>query len=479
MMMLENLAKPEWLAAPCDVSIIPDVICVKDDTDPNNITERTKPRANLFVQTGDIRMNTLNLFSCLNGEFVSSKLICDGVKNCPQGDDEQECNCFIGHTVIYNSTYCLKFCLLPTCTCPEPFIQKDAFGCQKYFPDNLERPHTRGIEIQLFSCSDHHIVYQSVKGNCTFLKHNLRPNTDTDENCSNELLIPHEYVDDLIPDCPQNEDEGEYNNLHKYNLYRYNKRSIHGQISCFMGHSKCYNAEEDCMYELDNCGHLKFCRNGAHLADCSSKNCSVFAKFKCPKSYYCIPYAYICNGRIDWPRGIDELYCEDWICKGYFHCANSFQCVHLNDLCDGLAHCPLNDDEFMCQTKHRICPLSCRCLHLAVVCKYSVMFSDPDYTVFNQMYVSITNVLPTWGLILSYLPKKALFYIYRGNFLQDLNNLLPDNPLRVFPTKLIDVRNNTISVVQVGFFISLRHLTSLNCYIPRVRSLLRKDCCIF
>ena len=84
---------------------------------------------------------------------------------------------------------------------------------------------------------------------------------------------------------------------------------------------------------------------------------------KCP-GFYCIPWQYVCNHRIDCPGGLDERLCDRQQCTygAQFRCRNSATCVALQNVCDGVDDCPLQDDEYFCETYPRKCPLYCICL---------------------------------------------------------------------------------------------------------------------
>ncbi len=86
--------------------------------------------------------------------------------------------------------------------------------------------------------------------------------------------------------------------------------------------------------------------NGKHLLDCETHICNS-SYFKCPGSH-CIPWQYLCNGRVDCPGGIDEEKCDRASCPGLYMCNNSVVCIHPDQLCDGQLHCPWGDDEAFC-----------------------------------------------------------------------------------------------------------------------------------
>ncbi len=119
-----------------------------------------------------------------------------------------------------------------------------------------------------------------------------------------------------------------------------------------------------CIFELDDCGNVKGYSNGQHLINCESFICDG-AYYKCPESY-CIPWRYICNGKVDCPGGVEEISCKIEQCPGFFKCLNSTYssiCVSTLNVCDGFgfADCPNGDDEYYCSNKLQVCPDECEC----------------------------------------------------------------------------------------------------------------------
>ncbi len=119
------------------------------------------------------------------------------------------------------------------------------------------------------------------------------------------------------------------------------------------------------MYEVDRDRHLaKYCRNGAHLNNCSTHVCP--SMYKCPMSY-CVPLSYVCNGHVDCPGGTDEMSCETLSCPGMLKCRQDSICVHPHALADREVDCPQSrDDETLLGMLK--CPEGCQCLGLAIVC---------------------------------------------------------------------------------------------------------------
>ena len=91
------------------------------------------------------------------------------------------------------------------------------------------------------------------------------------------------------------------------------------------------------MFNLNKHGHLMPCRTGSHLQSCKNFECNLH--FKCPQ-FYCIPWAYVCDGKWDCPYGHDEtLYHKCGDSRHFvnlFRCKGSQICIHVEDVCDGI-----------------------------------------------------------------------------------------------------------------------------------------------
>ena len=431
-MILENLADPEWMSAPCNVRMIEDVICVENKTDENkNVTQFINIKQKLPTKYHGM----IHIYPCKDGGYISSSLLCDGSENCPGGEDEQMCYCYKGSLKVTDFNFCSKVCLAPICTCPTLLHQLPTGGCAKY-------------------AEDKHQMETSLKD---FQNENVKNQTD--------------LVNDLIPDLPDNKDEKELLDMLSTNKHRKNKCISKFENPCFLGHSKCYYKGNKCVYELDANGYLKFCRNGAHLEDCVHMSCAHISKFKCSRSY-CVPFGYVCDGKVDCPSGEDEMSCGAKICVGFLHCVNSSQCVHLNDVCDGNNDCHLADDETFCSLKKDMCPVGCKCLGLAVECDQMKITNLMALQMFSHMiFVSITNSPEVANFTAVKFPSNALFYIYTRNFLIDLSNILESHPtISDLPTKLLDVSNNILKSIGKDQLQPLWKLVTLNMSLNQIDS---------
>ncbi len=173
-------------------------------------------------------------------------------------------------------------------------------------------------------------------------------------------------MNDLIFDCPYQDDETELFNVGKEKFVHCAEQNM---LECLPGHSKCYREEEKCRYNLtSHTKTLMYCRNGQHLQGCKLKDCKVrdsFWIFKCPDSY-CIPYSFICNGRWDCWTGQDELTCTNYTCIDMYKCKLVAMCIHTNNVCDGMIACPYRDDELNCEQMQ--CIANCQCLNYGISC---------------------------------------------------------------------------------------------------------------
>ena len=206
------------------------------------------------------------MHKCKGGSIISSVFICDGNFDCGESDTSDEDNCTCKVLDEAKEKKCKLIC-------------RRGFGCKRSF----------------LLTSGHNVNDQS-KGN----ESGLEPLLNI-LKCTNGDIVDMILVDDLVPDCKGAEDERKLQNLLVSGKI-YECPQPH-QIPCRKGHSRCFNINDICVYRLNKYKHIVPCRTGEHMEECKTFECNK--KFKFP-GYYCIPFAYICDGKWDCPNGVDE-----------------------------------------------------------------------------------------------------------------------------------------------------------------------------
>ncbi len=191
--------------------------------------------------------------------------------------------------------------------------------------------------------------------------------TDTIFVCNNGHHIDISQLNDFITDChPSGEDEGILDMLVIAEIQHPCKSR--NEFPCLTGHHQCFKTTDLCQYKINKQKRIEPCTNGRHLEACQSFQCNI--ALKCPESY-CIPLEYLCNGMWDCPNGNDEKdTCSlTEVCKGAFRCSGkSHICIHLGSICDGTQNCPQRDDETLCELNGVPCPDSCTCVLHSLTC---------------------------------------------------------------------------------------------------------------
>ena len=311
-MILENLLSPEWISISCNDAIISDIVCMNENHIIHkgvNINNTQKKQKTVFTT-----------FLCPDGEYISSSRQCNGVNDCSNNADETNFFCFFKGTRVDNSFFCKYFCQQPICMCQKLLFQGNYAGCH-FFEDK-----------------------------------------------SSDTLFQKTYSRD--PDQKQSFDLETVNKQSSDYCHRKSNLSLelcNEPKYCYQDHPIRSYIKQECIYKLNEEGNLETCRNGKHLEQCIDFNCESVGKYKCP-GYYCFPMTYVCNGKIDCPRGLDESGCENYKCEKLLRCLNTIQCIYIENVCDGVKDCPYGDDEVNCILNEYTCPIYCSCQILAISC---------------------------------------------------------------------------------------------------------------
>ncbi len=172
----------------------------------------------------------------------------------------------------------------------------------------------------------------------------------------------------------------------------------------------CFDIPDLCSFKLSNKGDLLPCRQGSHLENCDNFVCNMM--FKC-QSHYCIPLAYVCNGKWDCPLGLDEpaSVCEqNRNCSGMFKCKKFNICLHLGNTCDVNTDCPSGDDENLCLLSSKNCPLACTCLAFGIICSKLSIVEAKNLKQLPFIFVHLSiSYFSNVGQILTYVPLIKFF----------------------------------------------------------------------
>ncbi len=336
-----------------------------------------------------------NQFQCGDGSCVLSHYHCDGVIDCSDGTDEEECShvCTMSDNMkllVDHPSMCYYGCFPTTCICHALYYHCEISG--KCIPASRLCDGVRGCMAQ----------EDELECGITAKRLTSTPNAGLDMyRCGDGSIIPLHLYNDLVPDCIGDipDDEKAYY-LHLSGTIR-NSTVIQTcpptSTLCVKGFpGPCYPRHKLCIYERDReTQNILYCRNGAHLEDCSRQDCPGY--YKCTWSY-CIPFHYVCDHVMDCPWGEDEENCSNLKCAGLLKCRLDDVCVHPNMIGDNVTDCVLSGDD---EAEGEItCPKSCKCLGNAVACS----FVDKDTFSFIPVKVK-KNVISN-----SSLDKKILLH---------------------------------------------------------------------
>ncbi len=365
------------------------------------------------------------LFACETGGFVSDIHVCDGVTDCPNDNsDEKVCTCsgFERKTHKYCTTLITR-----EAQCSQLHFSTYFASCEPFVSiwDIMLKIKERRTTRMKFN----------NKGICSV---QIFANTRTDTSCSSKT-----------------------------------------ELRCSRGHDTCYNISSICVYKLNICSHLIPCRNGGHLQNCKEFHCN--AMFKCLSSY-CIPWAYVCNGKWDCAKGQDESQICGFKprCVHMYKCKNSHQiCIHLGNVCDDVLDCQLGDDEYHCDLKSSRCSTGCQCLSLAISCTNTNIPSFTSPLPFISVYFIHSSLGNLQNLFIRFQSVKMLTAKYcsivdlcllaisqrlslldlQGNLLAHIARKCMGNFQQV---KSLSVNDNQVTTVQKDCFQNLTDLSFLN-----------------
>ena len=343
------------------------------------------------------------LFSCADGQCIYTLALNDGTADCSDGSDEDQatvcnlegiCTCRIHYYRCPNGA-CVLWDRVDDGVADCPHGEDELLSATTTPTEpKIREPSVFRDNITLFQCQESH------------------------------RLIPTDWVNDTIPDCPGGYDEP------MHTTYSYRSCSELSQIPCIPGHPKCLPFHS----VYDNYGYLRYCRNGAHLAYCFHHSCPGL--YKCPESY-CVPAWKLCDDVIDCPDGEDEEMCSNGdvtlTCPGFLKCKGG-RCVHPRQVCDGQNDCELQgDDEVVCDRA--------QCLGGSMVCRGTQSIDGNLYKAIVRSNSSPDSINITNGhsLVFLNISSNNLSVITDDSF-GGLDNL-----------RILDISNNNITIGTNAF----------------------------
>ncbi|KAM9189054.1 LOW QUALITY PROTEIN: low-density lipoprotein receptor-related protein 2 [Mergus octosetaceus] len=305
-------------------------------------------------------------FSCGNGRCVPRYYQCDGVDDCHDNSDEQNCGSL-------NNT-----CSSSAFTCASGQCIPSRWRCDKHNDcfdgsDELHCP-TQGptsCPVTLFTCDNNRCIPRiwlcdtdndcgdgSDEKNCTF--------TGTCEprqfQCPDHRCIDPFYVCDGDKDCVDGADEHDC-------IY-----------NCSATEFKCVSGDQ-CISTYYRCDGVFDCNDHSDETDCPTRPPGMCHQneFQCQSDGSCIPANWECDGHPDCADGSDEHHrCPARTCPpSLFRCDNG-NCVYRAWICDGDNDCRDMSDErdcptqpFRCPSWQWQCPGHSICVNLSKVCDNS------------------------------------------------------------------------------------------------------------
>ncbi|NXN98396.1 LRP2 protein, partial [Rhinopomastus cyanomelas] len=305
-------------------------------------------------------------FSCANGRCVPQYYQCDGVDDCHDNSDEQNCGS------LNNS------CAASAFTCASGQCIPGRWRCDKHNDcfdgsDELHCP-TQGptsCPATLFTCDNRRCIPRiwlcdtdndcgdgSDEKNCTF-SGTCEPRQF---QCPDHRCIDPFYVCDGDKDCIDGADE---------------RGCIY---NCSATEFKCRSGDQ-CINTYYQCDGVFDCNDHSDEIDCPTRPPGMCHQneFQCQSDGNCVPANWECDGHPDCADGSDEHHrCPARTCPpSLFRCDNG-NCVYRAWICDGDNDCRDMSDErdcptqpFRCPSWQWQCPGHSICVNLSKVCDNS------------------------------------------------------------------------------------------------------------
>ncbi|KAK1884357.1 Low-density lipoprotein receptor-related protein 2 [Dissostichus eleginoides] len=258
---------------------------------------------------------------------LSQAQLCDGKKDCPDGDDEDGC--------------------VTTCPSKGDFKCKDSRSCVPRVLVCDGRSHCRDGSDEV-NCPT--VASVGVRLNTLKCRTGSKPCEDGTE------CVLYSHVCDGEKDCQDGSDEQGCEPL---------KPPAPVAPACSSPAVLCPNsAVQLCISPSQFCNGLKDCPDGFDENNCV-KRCPSRSDFRCNDRRSCVSQSLVCDGRSQCNDGSDELNCPNATppaaganvlkCRiGTKLCGDGTECVLFSHVCDGERDCRDGSDEVGCDAANTV-----------------------------------------------------------------------------------------------------------------------------
>ncbi|XP_071956697.1 low-density lipoprotein receptor-related protein 4-like [Antedon mediterranea] len=262
-------------------------------------------------------------------ECIAVQWICDGDKDCPNGQDELNCE---SSTCSSNQIACANGkCISKSWQCDldnDCGDASDEIGCDEVNCEgsNKFRCDNKNCIYNRWVCDGDNDCGDSSDEVC-----NARTCSALEFACESGGCIPADWRCDGDRDCSDGYDEVEC--------------PIH-IIPCSEGQFLCHTGV--CILEGYVCDGEKDCTDGSDELRCSTnvQSCSI-SEFMC-NDRTCINQQWKCDGDYDCDDQSDELDCPSSTCSAEQFQCTSGRCITMSWRCDGDSDCSDDSDEDNC-----------------------------------------------------------------------------------------------------------------------------------
>ncbi|XP_034457666.1 prolow-density lipoprotein receptor-related protein 1-like isoform X7 [Hippoglossus hippoglossus] len=313
---------------------------------------------------------------------LSQAQLCDGKRDCPDGDDEEFCvitcpskedfkckdnsNCIARNLACDGHAHCRDGSDEVDCpTVAPPASRPKVLKCRvgwKLCEDGTECVSYNHVCDGERDCRD-----GSDEEQCVALPSTQPPHQPTCTSPSvlcpgSSLCIKPTQMCDGKRDCPDGSDENCLTRCpYTTQILCKDRRSCISKDLVCDGRAHCHDGSDelDCPSESPPASRTNVlkCRKGSRL---------------CNDGTECVLYSHLCDGEKDCVDGSDERGCPETCKQDEFQCSHGKICIPAAQVCDGISQCQDQSDELDCREQTKSCEYRCpdgkRCIPNKFLC---------------------------------------------------------------------------------------------------------------